>query len=218
LGTTPPDCTAVMAPCPASTFVDDCGCGCICPYDDPNRNYVSKNYTTCAVIDYLCAEGTDSFSDACGCGCKKSPCQPPPGMGCCSGDWVREGTCEDGGYVCPLGTQLRPLSTCVLPPWDGGPPPPVADAARCQPPPGFTCCDGGVPECPDGESIRCSNGGGPMCSLPPSPAADGGRCELPAGYECCRGNTIATVRCTDAGPACPPDYPMTPRDQCGLPQ
>jgi hypothetical protein len=169
LSTSPTGCGDIVSPCPASTFTDECGCGCICPYDDPDRQYVARSQSVCAVIDYVCPFGTEGFSDACGCGCRKQPCQPPAGTACCSGDFIVDGHCADGGYVCPAGFQLMPQEWCK------GPLPP------CKLPDGYQCCDGDAiafPICdPDGRAV-CPPGY-PLtprerCTLPPPPLNDAG--------------------------------------------
>jgi hypothetical protein len=64
---------------------NDCNCNdgglvactlrlCLCDFSDPARSWVSKDPEECTRIDYLCAPGTQPFTDqACGCGCEPAP-------------------------------------------------------------------------------------------------------------------------------------------------
>ena len=38
--------------------------------NDPSKDYVGESLEICAVINFLCPEGTEYFSDKCGCGCQ----------------------------------------------------------------------------------------------------------------------------------------------------
>lgn len=47
---------------------------CVCDYSDPNVRWVSKDAMECPLIDYVCEEGQQQFTDqACGCGCRTTP-------------------------------------------------------------------------------------------------------------------------------------------------
>lgn len=41
-----------------------------CDYNDPVRAYVGESVEECAVIKFVCAEGSHYFADDCGCGCE----------------------------------------------------------------------------------------------------------------------------------------------------
>lgn len=41
-----------------------------CDYTDPNRAYVGESVEECAVVKFVCAEGSHYFADDCGCGCE----------------------------------------------------------------------------------------------------------------------------------------------------
>ncbi|MFC2142839.1 hypothetical protein ACFLQN_00390 [Candidatus Aenigmatarchaeota archaeon] len=41
-----------------------------CNYDDPHRNYISKDPERCAVMDFGCMPPSTGFDDECGCGCE----------------------------------------------------------------------------------------------------------------------------------------------------
>ncbi len=41
-----------------------------CDYSDPTRSYVGESPEECAVIKFVCAEGSHYFADDCGCGCE----------------------------------------------------------------------------------------------------------------------------------------------------
>ena len=47
---------------------------CLCDYTDPTVKWVSKDAMECQLIDYVCEEGQQQFTDqACGCGCRTTP-------------------------------------------------------------------------------------------------------------------------------------------------
>jgi len=59
-------------------------CAACNPASEWWRNYVATDPAKCALIDYVCPENTQSFSNSCGCGCQQDPncpkvidCMPP---------------------------------------------------------------------------------------------------------------------------------------------
>lgn len=50
--------------------VKDHGNGNHCNHSDQSKTYVANSLEECAVIHFICSEGSHYFADDCGCGCE----------------------------------------------------------------------------------------------------------------------------------------------------
>ena len=73
-----------------------------CNYNKPGVSWVSHDPDTCAVIKFICAEGTVPFSNECGCGCEEVDGEPCNGIVCGEGEYCCNYSCgicaPEGGY------------------------------------------------------------------------------------------------------------------------
>ncbi len=58
----------VVAALVVSLTIDFSG-GDGCDYDQEGKTYIGKSQDECSRIKFLCASGSEYFSDSCGCGC-----------------------------------------------------------------------------------------------------------------------------------------------------
>jgi hypothetical protein len=77
----------------------DADCSGICIKDkkdcnDPSKQYVSRDPAQCAVIHFLCTEGSFPFIDDCGCGCQTGE---PCGAAVCGAE---EYCCNESCGIC----------------------------------------------------------------------------------------------------------------------
>lgn len=159
--------------------------------DDPELGlvYVALG-EDCQVVDYMCPEGDEAFSDACGCGCRY--------VGVCTEGETRDAdcnscTCSDGEWLCTTmaceecaegDTRMEDCNTCTC--TDGG----------------WSCTEMACDECTDGETRMedcntCTCSGGIW-------ACTGLACE-----ECSEGETrvegCESCTCQDGAWACDAD-------------
>jgi hypothetical protein len=126
---------------PASDGCNTCGCQeggiaactlrlCECNYDDPTVTWVARTPDECAVINFLCVEGTRPFTNPCGCGCEPIAacraagcsgqlCVPPDAPGISTCEFRREYACYADAACEPQSdgecgwTQTEELTACI---------------------------------------------------------------------------------------------------------